>query len=457
MPTDSLTQRAVSGKSAAPLTRLAGWGRCPVVEGREVLSEDLERATRDVVLTRGLGRSYGDASLPPQGGHTVAGSRLADRILAFDPETGLLRAEAGLSLYALNRALLERGWFTPVTPGTQFVTLGGMVASDVHGKNHHEAGTFGRHVRRLRIRTASGEVVEASADENRDLLVATLGGMGLTGHVLEVEVQMERVASPWIFSESEAVPDLETMVERLVEAGRSWPYTVCWGDFVNHGGRGRGLLVKGRWADPSEAPARRFAWPGSVAVPFTFPEWVLSTPAVAAFNVLYYRKHGSRTRTGIVHPDPFFYPLDVVEHWNRVYGPRGFTQYQCVIPHAAGAGAFRKLFRIALERHAAPFLVVVKDFGAEGEGLLSFPRPGITFTLDIPVRDDTQSVVDALNDHVAAEGGRVYLTKDAFTRPEHFRAMEGARLDAFLAARRRWDPEGRLASALSARLFGDRL
>jgi FAD/FMN-containing dehydrogenase len=440
--------------TAAPLARLAGWGRFPVVEGRELLSEDLARATRDVVLTRGLGRSNGDASLPPAGGHTVAASRHADRILAFDTETSVRRAEAGLSLHALNRILLERGWFTPVTPGTQFVTLGGMVASDVHGKNHHAAGTFGRHVRSIRLRTGAGDVVDASVERERDLFLATLGGMGLTGHVLEVDVQMERVPSPWIYSESEAVPDLETMVERLVEAGRSWPYTVCWGDFVNHGGRGRGLLVKGRWADASEAPARPFAWPGSVAVPFAFPDWALSTPAVRAFNVLYYRKHGARTRTGIVHPQPFFYPLDAVRDWNLVYGRRGFTQYQCVIPHAAGVGAFRKLFRIALERGAPPFLVVVKDFGAEGEGALSFPRPGITFTLDIPVRDDTQAVVDALNDHVAAEGGRVYLAKDAFTRAGHMRAME-PRLDAFLAARRRWDPDDRLRSALSVRLFGD--
>ena len=406
-------ERTPARVAAAPLSPLCGWGRYPIVEGRELVSEDLERATRDVVLTRGLGRSYGDASLPPAGGHAVAGSRLADRILAFDPETGVLRAEAGLSLYALNRILLERGWFTPVSPGTQFVTLGGMVAADVHGKNHHKEGSFGRHVRRLRLRTGAGDLVEVSEDAEPELFFATLGGMGLTGHILEVEVALKHVPSSWIWSESEAVPDLETMIERLVEAGRTWHYTVCWGDFINFGGRGRGLLIKGRWAEAPEvkpATARPFVWPGSVAVPFTFPGWALTTPAVRAFNVAYFLKHGDRVRSGIVHPQRFFYPLDAVLGWNRVYGPRGFAQYQCVIPRESGMNAYRKLFRIAAEHGAHPYLVVVKDLGGEGRGTLSFPRPGITFTLDIPVRGrETERVVDALNDLVAAEGGRVYL------------------------------------------------
>jgi FAD/FMN-containing dehydrogenase len=452
------TDSQIKTRSAAvvgPLTPLCGWGRYPTVEGREVVSEDLERATRDVVLTRGLGRSYGDASLPPEGGRAVAGSRLADRVLAFDERTGVLRAEAGLSLHAMNRLFLERGWFTPVSPGTQFVTLGGMVAADVHGKNHHAAGTFGRHVRRLRLRVGGGRVVEVSERDDPELFFATIGGMGLTGHVLEVEVALERVPSPWIWCESEAVPDLETMIDRLVEAGRSWPHTVCWGDFLNFGARGRGLLVKGRWAEADEARAAGpFSWPGSITVPFELPNWALTTPAVRAFNIAYYLRHGGRTRTGLVHPQPFFYPLDAVLHWNRVYGRRGFTQYQCVIPREAGVAAYRELFRTAAAHGAPPYLVVVKDFGAEGRGALSFPRPGITFTLDIPIGDRTQRAVDAMNDLVAEAGGRVYLAKDALSRAEHFRAME-PRLDAFVAVRDRVDPERRLRSALSVRLFGD--
>lgn len=438
--------------AAPPATRLSGWGRSPVVEGRERVGEDLERLTRGVALTRGLGRSYGDSSLPAVAGGTITSTRLADRILAFDPETGVLRAEAGLSLFALNRAFLDRGWFTPVSPGTQFVTLGGMVASDVHGKNHHEAGTFGRHVSRLRLRAGNGEIVETGPDVERELFDATVGGMGLTGHILEVEVRLERVISPWIWSESNTAPDFETLAERLVEAGRSWPYTVAWADLLHRSGRG--ILIKGRWAEPGEAPPKELAWPGAVAMPVDMPGWAINPLSMRMFNALYLARHGRRTRTGIVHPQPFFYPLDAILDWNRAYGARGFTQYQCVIPKESGVAAAAKFARLVRETGGLPCLVVVKDFGPEGSGLLSFPKPGITFAIDLPVTDATPALVARLNDAVAAEGGRVYLTKDAFTSREHFLAME-PRLSAFDDVRRRWDPDRTIRSAQSVRLLGD--
>ena len=442
--------RDATATSAA--TRLSGWGRSPVVEGHERIGEDLERLTRDVSLTRGLGRSYGDSSLPAKGGGTIASTRLADRILAFDPETGVLRAEAGLSLFALNRALLDRGWFTPVSPGTQFVTLGGMVASDVHGKNHHEAGTFGRHVSRLLLRAGSGDIVETGPDVERELFDATVGGMGLTGHILEVEVRLKRVNSPWIWSESETAPDFETLAERLVDAGRSWPYTVAWADLLHSSGRG--ILVKGRWSEPGEAPTTKFTWPGAVAIPFDMPGWAINPLSMRMFNALYLAKHGRRTRTGIAHPQSFFYPLDAILDWNRAYGSRGFTQYQCVIPKESGVAAAAKFARLVRETGGLPCLVVVKDFGPEGPGVLSFPKPGITLAIDLPVTDVTPGLVARLNDVVAAEGGRVYLTKDAFTSREHFRAME-PRLAAFDDVRRRWDPDRKIRSAQSVRLLGD--
>ncbi|MBC8133362.1 MAG: FAD-binding oxidoreductase, partial [Deltaproteobacteria bacterium] len=194
---------------------LAGWGRVPRVPAREVLSEDLWSITADVPLSRGLGRSYGDSSLPAPGDHTVAGSIRADRILAFDPDTAVLRAEAGLSLQEIVRLLLSRGFFTPVSPGTQFVTLGGMVAADIHGKNHHRDGCFGQHVRALKLRVADGRTIDCSATEERDLFRATLGGMGLTGHILEVTVQMKKIPSPWIKYESVRVPDIDAYVAAL--------------------------------------------------------------------------------------------------------------------------------------------------------------------------------------------------------------------------------------------------
>ncbi len=437
-----------------PLSELSGWGRYPIVEGYERRGEDLEALTAGVSLTRGLGRSYGDASLPA-GPKLVAGTPLADRLLAFDAEAGVVRAEAGFPLMKLNRIFFSRGWFTPVTPGTHYVTVGGMVAADVHGKNHHVRGCFGEHVRGLRMRVADGRVLECDDERHRDLFRATLGGMGLTGHILEVEFQMEHIASPWIWQESERIADFDGVLERLEEAGKSWPYTVCWADFLSRGaGAGRGLLMKGRWAEPSEAPPRQPRWRSTLELPFPLPSWAVQPWMVGLGNRLNYWKHGARTRTGIIHPETFFYPLDVVRQWNRLYGRRGFTQFQCVLPPPHGHPRHRRLLQLLQERRAPIYLCVIKDCGAEGKGMLSFPRPGVSYALDMPVFDGIQPLIDELNELVIAEGGRIYLAKDAFTRAEHFRAME-PRLDDWLAVRRRWDPQGRLRSAQSVRVLGD--
>ncbi len=440
--------------AAPPGAELSGWGRLSV-RARELCPEDLEGASRGAVLCRGLGRSYGDSSLPPPGRPEVLATYRADRLLSFSTETGLLRAEAGLSLREVNRLFLPRGWFPPVTPGTQFVTLGGMVAADVHGKNHHRAGCFGEHVTGLRLRVASGRVLECSPEVEPDLFWATVGGMGLTGHILEVEFRMMRIPSPWIWSESERVPDIDHYIDALKEAAAGWPYTVGWIDCLSRGsGMGRGILLRGRWAAPEEAPRAAPRPKRRFSVPCVCPGWLLGPLTVRAFNALYYGLHVPRVQKRIMHPEPFFYPLDKILHWNRLYGPRGFTQYQCVLPLAAGRGAARRFLQLLTSRGGASFLCVIKDCGAEGRGLLSFPMPGISIALDIAVRDDTQRLVDALNELVLAEGGRVYLAKDSFTRPEHFRAMD-PRLERWLEIRRRWDPERRIRSAQSVRLLGD--
>ena len=434
---------------------LSGWGRLSV-PAREVRSEDLEALTRDAVLVRGLGRSYGDSSLPPPSHPVVAGSARADRILGFDPGTGLLRAEAGFTLRALNAIFWPRGFCAPVAPGTQFITLGGMVAADVHGKNHHRDGSFGSHVSRLRMRVADGRILECSRDVEPDLFRATLGGMGLTGHILEVECRLVRIPSPWIQVESERIQDVDRFIEALKESGPRWPYTMGWIDCLSRGrALGRGILARGRWAEPSQAPARPPGPKRRPAVPFVLPGFVVNRWSVRTMNALVYAAHVPRLRRGLAHPESFFYPLDFIRDWNRLYGPRGFTQYQCVLPDSAGPGAARRFLDLLTRRGGASMLCVIKDCGPEGEGLLSFPRPGISIALDIPVRDGTQALVDALNELVIAEGGRIYLAKDAFTRPEHFRAME-PRLHEWERVRRRWDPEGRLRSAQSVRVFGDR-
>lgn len=439
---------------AAADERLCGWGR-QYVPGREIFSEDLEQASIGAVLSRGLGRSYGDSSLPPADRAEVLATPRADRILAFDHHSGRLRAEAGLSLREIVRLFMPRRWFIPVTPGTQFVTLGGMVAADVHGKNHHQEGTFGRHVRSLRLRTGDGQIVDCSPEAQSELFWATVGGMGLTGHILEVEFDLQRIPTPWIYRESERKPDIDAFITGLKDAGRDWPFTVGWIDCLSRGrSLGRGILLRGRWASPAEAPAATPRPKRRLGVPFVCPSWLLGRVSVKAFNSLYYACHLPRRRRGVVHPEPFFYPLDRLLDWNKLYGPRGFTQYQCVLPEAAGPGAARRFLEVLTRMGGASFLCIIKDCGAEGQGLLSFPMPGISIALDIPVRRDTRDLVDRLNETVIEEGGRIYLAKDCFTRPEHFARME-PRLERWQGIRERWDPNRNLRSAQSTRLFGD--
>lgn len=433
---------------------LSGWGRLEK-PGREILTEDLASVARDAPLSRGLGRSYGDSSLPPPSRPWVVGTRLADRLLGFDPQTGLLHAEAGLSLGALSHLFWPRGWSSPVLTGTQFVTLGGMVAADVHGKNHHVDGTIGAHVERLRLLTAGGRTLWCSRREEPELFRATLGGMGLTGHVLEVVLRLQKIPSPWIWSESERVGSLGELLAGLKRAAQAWPLTMAWIDCLASGSAmGRGILYKGRWAEPAEVPAHppgvRRRW----VVPFVFPSWVLNRLSLRVFNFAVYHSHWRRKKQGIMPPEPFFHPLDTLEHWNRAYGRRGFSQYQCVIPAERGIEAVEEFLRLFRETGGVSFLSVVKDCGAEGEGMLSFPRPGTTIALDVPVRPGMQELVDRLNEHVVAVGGRVYLAKDAFTRPEHYRAME-PRLEEWLKVRRKWDPEQKLSSAQAVRILGD--
>lgn len=437
------------------MRQLSGWGGISA-PGVERQSENLEAITRGVSLTRGLGRSYGDSSLPTTSHPLVATSTLADRILSFDPDTGDLHAEAGFSVRDLMRLFLPRGWVTPVSPGTQFVTLGGMVAADVHGKNHHRDGTIGRHVRRLRLRVGTGEIVECSPAVEPELFWATVGGMGLTGHILDVTLRLVRVPSPWITGFARRIGDIDEFVAALKQTASEWPYTMGWIDCLSRGRHmGRGVLYCGRWATKEEAPAHFPKSPLRLGVPFMCPSWVMGRFVGRAFNEIYYRAHRVRAKTRIMHPEPFFYPLDSIQNWNRLYGRRGFTQYQCVLPDTAGQGAVRDLVELLTYIGGASFLCVIKDCGDEGQGLLSFPRRGVSIALDLPIRDNTQRVVDDLNEFVVNAGGRIYLAKDAFTRRAHFLQME-PRLDRFEAVRRKWDPQGVIQSAQSVRLWDNR-
>lgn len=375
----------------------------------------------------------------------------ADRILSFDEQTGVLHAEAGLELGKLYKLMLPRRWISPVSPGTRHVTLGGMVASDIHGRNHHVAGTFGSHVRSLRMRVGDGRILHCSREEHSDLFRATLGGMGLTGHILEVEVQLKRVDAPWIYEESERLPTLEQVFAKLREASASWPMTVAWIDTSSKGSRlGRGIVMRARWATAEEAPSSAPPPTPRGRLPFDFPNGLANPFTFGILNRLWYSKHPATPVKHMVAPESFYWILDMVDDWNRVFGRRGFTQYQCVLP--SSVDVFRGFLELFQKLGACSFVTVLKDCGEEGEGLISFPKLGSTIAVDIPLRsaEHGQRMTDAFNEYVLRHGGRIYLAKDAFSRPEHIREMY-PRLQEWKEVCRRYDPEGQLRSALSRR------
>ena len=447
------------------LEPVAGWGRHPVERGAVARPERL-RLPPDgrPILPRGLGRSYGDAAVPALPGALGLETMRADRVLDFDAIAGTLTCEAGLSLAGLLRVCLPRGWFPPVTPGTKFVTVGGCIACDVHGKNHHRDGSFGGFVERLVLQVADGRLVECGPARERELFLATVGGMGLTGLITEVTLRLQPAESGWMGVETEPVAGLGAMLEGLRAAAKEWQYTVGWIDCLARGTvLGRGILMRGRHAAREEAPAGPPPEPRRVAVPLQAPEWLLSAPLMRGFNAAYYWKGAGRNqarrpggRARIVPYQGFFYPLDAIGDWNRLYGRRGFLQYQCVVPRAAGAPAVAELLERTAAAGAASFLAVIKDCGPEADAYLSFPLEGTTLALDLPYRGErTEALVHELNATVLAAGGRIYLAKDAVTRAEDFARMV-PRLPAWRKVRDRWDPEHRFRSAQSVRVLGDR-
>ena len=408
------------------------------------------------VLPRGLGRAYGDAAIPSAAKGLVIETTRADRVLAFDRASGCVTCEAGLSLAEILRVFLPQGWFPPVTPGTKFVTVGGCVASDVHGKNHHRDGSFGGFVEQFRLRTADGALVTCGPAHERELFLATVGGMGLTGLIVEVTFRLRPVESPWIVLDTRPVGELDEMLDALRESAAQWTYTVGWIDCLARGSAlGRGVLLRGRHASRSEAGDRTPRSGRTLRVPLDAPEWLLNPSFMRLFNRLYHARQGALHEPRLVSCDQFFYPLDAVHDWNRLYGARGFLQYQCVIPREAGVNPIRALLLKLSDQGAASFLAVIKDFGPASEAYLSFPMEGTTLSLDLPYRGQpTEHLVHELNAVVVRAGGRIYLAKDAVTRAEDFAQMT-PRLDEWKSARDRWDPNRRFRSAQSVRLFGD--
>jgi decaprenylphospho-beta-D-ribofuranose 2-oxidase len=441
---------------------LSGWGnwpvqRCHVLRPERVgeLAEALAGGGQSSYISRGLGRSYGDSALNEHAG-VLLHTRL-DRMLAFDEQTGTLEAEAGVPLSDVIDVFLPRGFFPPVTPGTKHLTLGGAIAADVHGKNHHVDGSVGNFVGSIKLLTGTGEVIDCSREQNADAFRATLGGMGLTGAIVSAKLRLRRVPSAYVNVEYRRAANLDRALELFAAGDRQHRYSVAWIDCLASGDAlGRSVLMAGDHAPADRVPARQKADPlrpprrRGRSVPFRFPNRALNSLSVRAFNALYYARHGDGGR--VVDSNTFFYPLDSIRHWNRMYGRRGFLQYQCVLPpDSARTGLVQLLERLSSSRRAS-FLAVLKAFGAEGEGMLSFPRPGYTLALDLPnTGTDLIDFLRGLDEVVVRHGGRVYLAKDACLRRELFEAMY-PRLAEFKAVKARLDPNGLFSSSQARRL-----
>ena len=440
--------------------KLSGWGRYPVLDcrlerlhEREGLSDLFART--GTLIARGNGRSYGDAALNPN--LTISMLKM-DRMQSFDEKTGLLTCEAGVLLADILDVFVPRGWFPPVVPGTKFVTVGGMIAADVHGKNHHRDGSFGTHVESLLLVTADGGTRTCSRTENAALFCATLGGMGLTGLILSASFRLRPIETAFVMEETSATRDLdETMA--LFERSANWPYSAAWIDCLARGSKqGRSLLMRGRFMERKALPTRLFTDPlrpataRQLTVPIDAPLVLLSRLSIKGFNEWYYRRGARLSRPRPVHFDPFFFPLDRVEAWNRLYGRCGFVQYQCVLPKDESSIGIRALLERISTARPDSFLAVLKLLGPAGEGLLSFPMEGYTLALDFPMCTDTLALLAEFDEITHRHGGRVYLAKDACCTWKrvrqgypHFAAFSNVRSDAAGSV-------SKFTSALSLRL-----
>jgi len=429
------SQSAVSLKRkpapASPTRDYLSWGRYPAVGHAHVYKpawDDqvptiLESAASGSLLPYGRGRSYGDSCLNAD--RSLIDCRRLNRILGFDESTGVLRCEGGVTFADIIKVFLPKGWFLPVTPGTCFVTVGGAIANDVHGKNHHCAGTFGSHILQLGLHRSDHGVVVSSPELNSDMFRATIGGLGLTGVIAWADIQLRRVAGPWIDAELTPFHSLQSFLDLSRESDGRFEYTVAWLDCFA-GKNPRGIFFRGNHSTATHKPFRPKHGP---KLPFALPGWCLNRYAMKAFNAAYYRVHaakaasGAKGKTGesLMPYDSFFYPLDSIRQWNLLYGKQGFLQYQCVIPET-NLAAFEELLDRIARSGMGSFLGVLKKFGdAPSTGMLSFPRPGLTLALDFAMRGErTLQLMRSLDEVVQQSGGALYPAKDARMSPAMF-------------------------------------
>lgn len=429
---------------------VSSWGRLSAEPHHVFSARDLPalqqalRHSSNPGLAHGMGRSYGDACLNPGG--TLWLTCGLDHFIAFDEDNGRLVCEAGVLLRDIQRLAVPRGWMLPVTPGTQLVTVGGAIANDVHGKNHHVLGSFGDHVRHLTLLRTNGETIECGPHQRSDWFAATVGGVGLTGIITQAELQLRRTPGPWLDTETLAYANLDEFFQLADASEAHWEHTVSWIDCISGGG-GRGVFMRGNPVATAPRPLPAAQQRTMSLVP---PVSLVNRLSLRPFNVAYYHLKKWRAGRAIAHYEAFFYPLDNLLEWNRMYGPRGFFQYQSVVPRANGQDAIQAMLREIARSGDGSFLAVLKTFGnRQPVGMLSFAQPGVTLALDFPNHGArTHRLFERLDAIVREAQGRIYLAKDARMPRELFEAGY-PRLPEFLPYR---DPG--ISSGLSRRLMG---
>ena len=430
------------------LTKIYGWGRYPQQDAylhtpTSFTSLEFIAKQKNSVLARGMGRSYGDSA----NALNVLQTTYINHFIEFDEATGKLTAEAGITLREILEVIVPSGWFLQVTPGTSYVTLGGAIASDVHGKNHHSAGTFGQHVKSLRMVLGTGEVVTASPQHHADLFHATCGGMGLTGIIVNATIQLLPIGSSLISQKTIKANCIEAACE-VFEINNDATYSVAWIDCLSEGkSLGRSVIMLGEHA---EQGGLNIDIRQKVSVPFSTPSALLNSLTVKAFNAAYWHK-SRQNLSQTVTLMPYFYPLDAIGEWNRLYGKKGFVQFQCVVPKLDGVANMRKLLTEISNSGEGSFLAVLKQFGTGNENLLSFPIEGYTLALDFKASETAIKTVKKLEDMVVDMGGRLYLTKDAVMHESTFKATY-PNWEKFEAVRAQYGAAGKFSSAQSKRL-----